>query len=84
MIDDVIDGARAYFQGLADEKRICVVGGVLGYAAMMSVAREPERFRCAVSLNGVSDLLSWWLKCKVYRRDFLTRYIGRLWIARAA
>ena len=58
-----------------------VVGdGFGGYAAMMSVAREPERFRCAVGLNRVSDLYS--LVAEVQRYiggTFLTRYIGRLW-----
>ena len=41
---------------------------------MMSVAREPERFRCAVSLNGVSDRSD-----GISEGLFLTRYIGRLW-----
>ena len=39
MIDDVIDGAQ--WLVWSPKKRIC---SFCGYAAMMSVAREPERF----------------------------------------
>jgi dipeptidyl aminopeptidase/acylaminoacyl peptidase len=56
-INDLTDGARYLVeQGVADPARICVVGWSYGgYAALMSGVEEPERYRCLVSIAGVSD-----------------------------
>ena len=44
-------------QGIADPSRLCIVGWSYGgYAALIGVAKEPQRYRCAVSIAGVSDL----------------------------
>lgn len=58
MQDDVTDGVRwAIGQGIADPARICVVGASYGgYVALQGAASTPELYRCAVSLNGVSDI----------------------------
>lgn len=58
MQDDVTDGTRWLVeQGIADPRRICIVGGSYGgYAALMGAAREPGLYACSVSINGVSDL----------------------------
>ncbi|MCJ9428047.1 alpha/beta hydrolase family protein [Kordiimonas marina] len=58
MQDDVTDATKwAITQGIADPKRICIVGGSYGgYAAYMGVIKEPGLYRCAVSLNGVANL----------------------------
>lgn len=58
MQDDVDDGvdwlARS---GQIDPRRVCIVGASYGgYAAMWGAIRNPERYRCAASLAGVSDL----------------------------
>ncbi|WP_375397830.1 alpha/beta hydrolase family protein [uncultured Sphingomonas sp.] len=60
MQDDLDDGMDwAVAQGYADAKRVCLVGGSYGgYAAMWGATRNPERYRCAVSFAGVSDLKS--------------------------
>jgi dienelactone hydrolase len=43
-------------EGHADADRLCAMGrGYGGYAALMAVLEAPERFRCAVSLAGISD-----------------------------
>jgi dipeptidyl aminopeptidase/acylaminoacyl peptidase len=43
--------------GLADPRRICIVGEQYGgYAALMGVARQPSPFRCAVALQAITDL----------------------------
>ncbi|MFM5949391.1 MAG: alpha/beta hydrolase family protein [Novosphingobium sp.] len=57
MQDDVDDGMDwVVKQGIADPKRVCVVGGSYGgYAAMWAVIRNPERYRCAASFAGVTD-----------------------------
>jgi dipeptidyl aminopeptidase/acylaminoacyl peptidase len=58
MQDDVSDGlAWAVKQGLADPKRACIVGGSYGgYAAMWGVAKDPDLYRCAISIAGVANL----------------------------
>jgi dipeptidyl aminopeptidase/acylaminoacyl peptidase len=58
MQDDLDDGMDWLVkQGIVDPKRVCMVGGSYGgYAALWAATRNPERYRCAVSLAGVSDL----------------------------
>jgi len=58
MQDDLTDGVRwAIEQGIADPQRICISGASYGgYAAMMSVIREPDLYRCAFAFAGVYDL----------------------------
>jgi dipeptidyl aminopeptidase/acylaminoacyl peptidase len=58
MQDDVTDGVKSLIaQGIADPKRICIVGGSYGgYAALAGAAFTPELYACAVSINGVTDL----------------------------
>jgi dipeptidyl aminopeptidase/acylaminoacyl peptidase len=58
MQDDLTDGVKALIeQGVADANRVCVVGWSYGgYAALAGAAFTPELFRCAMSINGVSDL----------------------------
>jgi len=60
MQDDVTDGVKALIdQRIADPHRICIVGASYGgYAALAGVAFTPDLYACAVSVNGVSDLLS--------------------------
>jgi dienelactone hydrolase len=59
MHHDVVDGARWLVdQGVADAKRVCVVGESYGgYAALMGAIQAPELFRCAVSFAAVTDLV---------------------------
>jgi len=56
--DDVVDGGRWAIQsGIADPARVCIVGWSFGgYLALVGAQRNPELFRCAVSIAGVSDL----------------------------
>lgn len=56
--DDVLDGARRLVSdGIADPKRICIMGlGFGGYSALAGVALTPDAYACAVSINGLSDL----------------------------
>ena len=82
MQDDVADGTRwAIAQGWADPERVCIIGGSYGgYAALMGAARDGDLYRCAASLNGVSDLPA--LLKRSYRYvggRARTRHIGRLY-----
>jgi dipeptidyl aminopeptidase/acylaminoacyl peptidase len=56
--DDIVDATRwAVAQGIADPKRICIVGWSFGgYAALLGAQRNADLFRCSVDIAGVSDL----------------------------
>src|SRR5271170_901723 len=58
MQTDLSDGVRYLAaQGLIDPARVCIVGGSYGgYAALAGVSLEPDVYRCAVSVAGISDL----------------------------
>jgi dipeptidyl aminopeptidase/acylaminoacyl peptidase len=58
--DDIEDGTRwAIAQGLADPKRIAIVGGSYGgYSALFALGHNPDLYRCGISVSGVTD----WLK----------------------
>ena len=62
MLSDMSDGVQDLVrQGLADPHRVCYVGiGYGGYAALKAATRADTR--CAVSINGISDVagyVSW-------------------------
>jgi len=59
-IGDIVDGAEYLArEGIADPERICAVGWSYGgYAALMSAIEQPQRFRCVVSIAGVTDPLA--------------------------
>jgi dipeptidyl aminopeptidase/acylaminoacyl peptidase len=58
MQDDITDGVnKLVADGIADPKRICIVGASYGgYAALAGAAFTPDLYACAVSYAGVSDL----------------------------
>lgn len=58
MQEDVEDGTRWLIsEGLADPKRICIVGWSYGgYAALMGAAKNPELYNCAASVAGLTDI----------------------------
>ena len=58
MQTDLSDGVRHLAeQGMIDASKVCIVGASYGgYAALAGVAMEPDVYRCAVSVAGLSDL----------------------------
>lgn len=58
MQDDLTDAVKwAVATGIADPRQVCIVGGSYGgYAALMGAIKTPDLYRCAVSINGVTDL----------------------------
>ena len=58
MQHDVTDGVFELVKaGWIDEDRICIIGqGWGGYIALMGAAVTPNRYRCVVSIGGVTDL----------------------------
>lgn len=87
MQDDVTDGTHWLVQqGLADPKRLCIAGGSYGgYAALMGLVKEPQLYRCAISLNGVTDLVALLSSSKHFiGGKYRNRFIGNLWRDRAS
>jgi len=83
MQDDLDDGVDWLARtGQVDPKRVCIMGmSYGGYAAMWGAVRNPERYRCAISFAGVSDLNE---LMKYDRKTFsATRYF-REWRAKVA
>ena len=58
MQDDVTDGVKKLIaDGIADPKRICIVGGSYGgYAALAGAAFTPDLYACAAAWAPVTDL----------------------------
>lgn len=83
MQDDVDDGLDHLVKaGTVDPQRVCIVGASYGgYAALWGAIRNPERYRCAASFAGVTDLDA---QLKANRRQFsATRYF-RDWRTKVA
>jgi dipeptidyl aminopeptidase/acylaminoacyl peptidase len=83
MQDDLDDGvdwlAKA---GQIDPKRVCIVGASYGgYAALWGAIRNPDRYRCAASLAGVSDLTA---QLKYDRKAFSATRYYREWRTKVA
>lgn len=78
MQDDLDDGMDWLVkQGIADPKRTCIMGASYGgYAALWGAIRYPERYRCAISLAGVTDLRS---MLRYDRRQFAATRYARQW-----
>ncbi|PXA77160.1 hypothetical protein DMC25_23470 [Caulobacter sp. D4A] len=55
---DLLDGvAQLAKDGVVDPARVCIVGASFGgYSALAGATLNPTAYRCAVSVNGVSDL----------------------------
>jgi len=55
---DISDATRwAIAEGIADPKRVAIVGWSFGgYAALLGAARDSDLYRCSISIAGISDL----------------------------
>lgn len=58
MQDDVTDATHWLIrEGMADPERICIVGSSYGgYAALFGTIKEPSLYKCAISINGITDI----------------------------
>jgi dipeptidyl aminopeptidase/acylaminoacyl peptidase len=58
MQDDVDDGVDWLVKsGKVDPRRVCIMGASYGgYAALWGAIRNPEKYRCAISFAGVTDI----------------------------
>lgn len=82
MQDDLNDAVTHLAQlGIADPKRVCMVGGSYGgYAAMRAAQRDGQLYRCAVSFAGVSDLA----RMRAYNSRFLFSGASSDWLQKQA
>jgi len=80
MQDDLTDAVRwVVAQGIADPKRICIMGGSYGgYAALMSAVREPDLYQCAIGLAGVYDLVAQSEDSDIAESNFGRIYLRRV------
>lgn len=78
MQDDLNDAiAELARQGIADPKRVAIVGGSYGgYAALRAAQRDAALYRCAISFAGVSDLPA----LLRYDSKFLNSGRGKDWL----
>jgi dipeptidyl aminopeptidase/acylaminoacyl peptidase len=55
---DIQDATKwAVSQGIADPKRICILGsGFAGYEALLSAARNDGTYKCAIGIGAIVDL----------------------------
>ena len=82
MQSDLSDGVRYLVDsGIADPKKVCIVGASYGgYAAMAGVTLQSGIYRCAVSVAGVADLagyLRWTNDRMMASGNTSTRYWDR-------
>lgn len=82
MQTDLSDGVRYLVgRGIADPKRVCIVGASYGgYAALAGVTLQSGIYRCAVSVAGVADLaafLRWTSSRMSTAKNEFTRYWDR-------
>lgn len=82
MQSDLSDGVRHLVaSGIADPKRVCIVGASYGgYAALAGVTLQSGIYRCAVSVAGVADpagMLHWANDRMMTTQNEFTRYWDR-------
>jgi dipeptidyl aminopeptidase/acylaminoacyl peptidase len=82
MNDDIHDAVTSLVKaGRIDKDRVCVIGmGDGGYSALLGAATSPDRYRCAVSVNGVADLAKYieYLKLRTWTYSTFRRWYTKL------
>ncbi|HIY71002.1 MAG TPA: S9 family peptidase [Candidatus Luteimonas excrementigallinarum] len=80
MIDDMTDGVEwAVREGIADPERVCTYGASYGgYAALQSIVREPERYRCTIGYVGVYSLPLMFRDGDIPRHESGRSYLARV------
>jgi dipeptidyl aminopeptidase/acylaminoacyl peptidase len=80
MQDDLTDSVRwAIAQGIADPARVCIYGASYGgYAALMSVVREPDLYRCSIGYVGVYSLPLMKRKGDIPESEFGRAFLARV------
>ena len=80
MIDDMTDGTKSLIKnGTIDANRMCVYGASYGgYAALQSVVREPDLYKCSIGFVGVYDLDLMYTEGDIKENDSGVNYLDRV------
>ena len=80
MHDDLIDGVKwAIKEGIADPKRIAIMGGSYGgYATLVGLTFTPDVFACGVETCGFSNLRTFIQSAPAYWKPYLPGYWYKL------
>jgi dipeptidyl aminopeptidase/acylaminoacyl peptidase len=80
MHEDLVDAINwVVDQGIADPNRLAIFGGSYGgYAALVGATFTPDLFRCAVSIVGPSNLVSFIQSTPPYWKNFLAMIYRRV------
>ncbi|HSE41793.1 MAG TPA: S9 family peptidase [Acidobacteriota bacterium] len=80
MHQDLVDAVQwAIHSGIADPERIAIYGGSYGgYASLVGATFTPDLFRCAISIVGPSNLISFIKSIPPYWSSFLAVLHKRL------
>jgi dipeptidyl aminopeptidase/acylaminoacyl peptidase len=83
MQDDLVDALKEIeAQGIADPKRVCIMGGSYGgYAALMGGIKQADAFRCVVAYAAVTDipdLLKWAQYSHSFGSVLTSRQVGNI------
>jgi len=80
MQEDLVDATNwAVKQGIADPQRLAIFGGSYGgYAALVGVTFTPDLFRCAVSIVGPSNLITFLQSVPPYWKNYLSTLYRRV------
>ena len=77
-ITDIDHGIQSLIDsGIADPTRICVVGWSYGgYAALLSAAEFPKRYRCVISIAGIANPVDFVKEAWGQEKKYLKAQIG--------
>jgi dienelactone hydrolase len=80
MVDDMTDAVRwAIAQGVADKDRICTYGASYGgYAALQTVVREPDLYKCTIGYVGIYSLPLWMKDGDIPKRESGRHYLNQV------
>jgi len=80
IIEDQVDAVQwAIRTGLADSRRVAVMGGSFGgYSTLAGLTFTPELFACGVDLVGVVNLVTWIESVPAYWKPSLDLLIARV------
>ena len=80
MHTDLLDGKEWVIkQGIADEKKVCIMGGSYGgYATLAGLAFSPDAFACGVDIVGPSNLNTLLKSIPPYWSTFLAVFHKRM------
>lgn len=76
MIDDMTDAVNwTIAEGVADRNRICTYGASYGgYAALQSVVREPDLYKCSIGYVGLYGMSLWMKDSDVAQSEYGRNY----------